>query len=136
MLSCTGRDTVSYYHTKTKKEYFPNFSFVIFLSQTARAFSDSFAPSMRLVSLVTLCHTAYSGHVLLCPLQLFLLFWAISGLHPGNLSEASRRLLKIAGPQAWHRCKAQPHREGSRPTQEVCLPSDSSFWLTLLTASF
>lgn len=51
---------------------------VIFLSQTARAFSYSSAPSTNLVSPVTLCHMAYPGHVLLCPLHLFFAFPELS----------------------------------------------------------
>lgn len=78
---------------------------VIFLSQAVRAFSYSSAPSMRLVSLVTLCHTAYSSHVFLHPLHLFLPFLGYLWPSPRKSLWSIRSLLKIAGPQVWHRCK-------------------------------
>lgn len=75
-------------------------------------------------------HTLPHGLLWSCPplpfTPFFCLSWAISGLHWGNLSEASRSLLKIAGPQMWHHCKTQPHKEGSRLTQ------GSPIWIQLL----
>lgn len=114
---------------------------VVFLSQTANTFSYSSTPPTSLMSLVSLYHMTYSGYILLSSLHagcffFFGLDWTFSGLHPGNLSEASRSLQKHAGPLMWLCCKTQPHKEGSRLIQEIHLLSEPRFGLILLTVHF